>query len=222
MFTNGRPFTSPRSTRRSTASPKASSAPMTSSRSRPRSSAKWLKVPAGTTTKGMSRAEATLATAASEPSPAATPIASDPSAMACSASLRISSPRRSVIVAMPRLAHSRSRSNRRAFPSPDFGFTIRVGLLAGPTGLPFFSTDSGDRVSFPRAYRPSRNAIRSKPARISSCRPDVEITMVTAATNDATPRTPATRPRAPPREIEYHSALGTSAINAGTTMTRSG
>ncbi len=48
LFTNTRPLISARSTLRSPPSTNASRAPTTSSRSTPRSSAKWLRVPAGT------------------------------------------------------------------------------------------------------------------------------------------------------------------------------
>ena len=82
LLTKTRPFTSARSMRRSTAAPKASRAATTSSRSRPRSRAKWLRVPAGTQTRGTSAAIATLATSACEPSPPAMPITSAPRSIA--------------------------------------------------------------------------------------------------------------------------------------------
>ena len=58
------------------ASTNASSAPTTSSRSSPRSSARWFRVPAGTQTYGRSCSIATWATIACEPSPPAIPITS--------------------------------------------------------------------------------------------------------------------------------------------------
>src|SRR4029450_11184327 len=69
LLTNTRSPTRPRSMRRSTAAPKASRAPATSSRSRPRSMARWLRVPAGTHTNPTPLAAATPATRGWEPSP---------------------------------------------------------------------------------------------------------------------------------------------------------
>ena len=88
--------------RRSTPSVKASNAPTTSSRSSPRSSAKWFRVPAGMQTWGTSRRAATVATSACDPSPPAMPMTSAPRAMALSASSRRSSPGRRTIGSMPR------------------------------------------------------------------------------------------------------------------------
>ena len=59
--------------RRWTASPNASSAPIGSLRSSPRSSAKWLRVPAGTQTNGILASIAMSATSARLPSPPAMP-----------------------------------------------------------------------------------------------------------------------------------------------------
>ena len=59
-----RPFTSATSIRRSTPSVNASSDPIRSPRSMPRSSAKWLRVPAGTQTKGSPCGTAAVATTA--------------------------------------------------------------------------------------------------------------------------------------------------------------
>ena len=68
--------------RGSTPSVNASSAPRTSSRSRPRSSAKWFRVPAGMQTWATSRRAATVATSACEPSPPAIPMTCAPRATA--------------------------------------------------------------------------------------------------------------------------------------------
>jgi hypothetical protein len=86
------PLTAARSIRRSTPSANASTAPTTSLRSSPRSSAKWCRVPAGTHMYGTLCRAAAEATSAWEPSPPATPIASAPRAMASSASWSRSSP----------------------------------------------------------------------------------------------------------------------------------
>lgn len=118
LLTNTRFSTTPRSTRRSTASPKASSAAAGSSRSSPRSRAKWVRVPAGTQTKGSPCRRATSATTAWQPSPPATPSTSAPSATACSASSRRSSSR------PPGWPSTRARSPSRdevAAPLPDKG-----------------------------------------------------------------------------------------------------
>ena len=92
MFTKTRPLTSARSMVTSTPSRNAAREPGTSSRSMPRSSAKWFRVPAGTTTKGIPCRLATEATRACDPSPPAIPIRSAPPAIASSASSSRSSP----------------------------------------------------------------------------------------------------------------------------------
>ena len=88
--------------RRSTASSKASSAPTTSSRSSPRSRAKWFRVPAGMHTRGTSARMATDATNACEPSPPAMPMTSAPRSIAAWASSSRSSPGWSTTGSMPR------------------------------------------------------------------------------------------------------------------------
>ena len=82
MFTKTRPLISARSTRRSPPFTSASSAPTTSSRSTPRSSAKWFLVPAGMQANGRSCWAAMLATSAWVPSPPAAARASAPRATA--------------------------------------------------------------------------------------------------------------------------------------------
>src|SRR5215210_51592 len=70
---NRRPLMRPTSTRRSSwLAWTASSARSGRVRSSPRSRAKWLSVPVGTTTRGKSHSTATPATAATDPSPPAT------------------------------------------------------------------------------------------------------------------------------------------------------
>ena len=75
-----------------TPSTNASSAPTTSSRSTPRSSAKWLRVPAGTHAYGSPSSAATLATTACEPSPPAIARPSAPRSTAPRTSTSRSSP----------------------------------------------------------------------------------------------------------------------------------
>ena len=82
LFTNTRPPTVARSMVRSYPSVNASSEPTTSSRSTPRSRARWLRVPAGMHTNGTPCSPAMPATSACEPSPPAIPTASTPDATA--------------------------------------------------------------------------------------------------------------------------------------------
>src|SRR6266516_4617965 len=104
LLRKSRPFARPTSTLCSFVLSKAASAANGSSRSRPRSLAKWLRVPNGTTTKGRSRSIAIWATGAREPSPPATPSGPSGAVRAISAGSS-SGPRRCVELTREELAH---------------------------------------------------------------------------------------------------------------------
>lgn len=128
---NSRPFTSATSTGRSTPLVNASSAPTTSCRSTPTSSAKWLRVPAGMQTNGSCRAAACAATIASDPSPPATPSASAPFCTAASASPARFCPWARTTASIPS-ARARSASLvRAAAPPPDLGLMNSTGRRGG-------------------------------------------------------------------------------------------
>jgi hypothetical protein len=134
VLRNVRPFTSAMSIWRSTPSVNASSAPVTSRRSTPTSSAKWLRVPAGTHTKGIPYATAVATMIASDPSPPAIPSASAPPAAASRTSAARSWPGESTTTSIP---CSRARSAtpaRAALPPPDLGLTNNTGRRGGPAG----------------------------------------------------------------------------------------
>src|SRR4029079_13427530 len=144
VLTNTRPCTVARSMVRSAASPNASRAPTTSSRSSPRSSAKWFLVPAGMTTSGMPWRRAPPAPSAWEPPPPAIPITSVPRATASSASCTRSSPLFRTMASIPRRAHSSATWNLVALPPPETGFMISVACAAAGTGEP---SDAGSGAS---------------------------------------------------------------------------
>ena len=127
-----------RSTRRSPPSTNASRAPTTSSRSTPRSSAKWLRVPAGTHAYGSPNSAATAATIACEPSPPAIASPSAPRSTASRTSTSRSSPAFSSIGSMPRFA--RLLSERETLRLPPAGARIeeqhRIGAEPGHSADP--------------------------------------------------------------------------------------
>src|SRR5829696_6534290 len=116
----------PTSIRRS-GPPNASRAATGSFRSRPRSPAKWFRVPDGTHTNGTSPSTATLAASPSDPSPPATPTALAPAATAARASSTRSSPASSTCTRIPRARAASTSPTRPAFPSPERGFTTSQG-----------------------------------------------------------------------------------------------
>ena len=146
MLTNTRPLTSPRSTRRSPPSTNASRAPTTSSRSTPRSSAKWLRVPAGTHAYGSPNSAATAATIACEPSPPAIASPSAPRSTAPRTSASRSSPAFSSIGSIPRSRASLASAKRSAFPPPERGLKNSTGRRgAGAPGRSTWTVESGTR-----------------------------------------------------------------------------
>ncbi len=214
LFTKTRPFTRARSTRRSWAFANTSSAPTTSSRSTPRSSAKWLRVPAGTHTNGTSCSDATPATRACEPSPPAIPSTSAPRAIASRASSARSSPRSSITVSMP-CACASATNWGLALPPPDQRLRIRTGRLAGPTGAPRAPSSSMVDGSLRNAVRANHAKARTRTRTATSppmlwLRSNVANAVATAATatTDATSRT------APRRVTTYHAAVIAATVSA--------
>ena len=157
----------PRSIRSSTPSPSASRHRDGSSRSSPRSRAKWLRVPAEMTSNGMSCSAAIPATSAWVPSPPATPSRSAPSAMAWRASAptsMISGPSSRATVA-PRASALSLSPNRVTFPPPERGFMIRYGRLGGGASCSRIRSGAGSR---PSAARPTATATASSPIATST------------------------------------------------------
>ena len=142
----------------STPSVSASSEVDGSSRSRPRSSAKWLRVPAAMTMNGMSCWAATPATSAWVPSPPATPSRSAPLATARLRKLdNVDGARplqqRHFRPQMPRaLAGS---ANLGTFPPPDRGFMITNGRAGGGVSYSVIPAGGAARAS---AARPAATA----------------------------------------------------------------
>ena len=105
---------------RSPPSTNASSAPTTSSRSTPRSSAKWLRVPAGMHAYGSPRSAAIAATIACEPSPPAIASASAPRSTALADErLEVLAAGSSSIGSIPRARASSASVKRSALPPPE-------------------------------------------------------------------------------------------------------
>src|ERR687894_606456 len=137
----GRPFILPTSTRRSWwPASNASRARSGRKRSSPRSRAKWLSVPVGTTARGKLRSTATPATAATDPSPPATASDSAPSSAASTAACLASSPGSSTRTRIPRSRAALVRLPSRAAALPAAGLRIRLAeeLLALATGGSIF------------------------------------------------------------------------------------
>ena len=108
--------------------------PTGSSRSIPKSRARWLRVPAGTQTNASPCSAATSATTAWDPSPPAIPKASAPPEAACSARALRSSPSWNTTASRPRRRASSTSCRLTTFPSPDFGFMITTPCVADGTG----------------------------------------------------------------------------------------
>ena len=164
----------PRSIRCSTPSVRASRQVAGSSRSSPRSIAKWLRVPALITRNGRSCSAAIPATSACVPSPPATPSRSAPSATACWASAATSTipgPSSSATVAPSASAFSFS-PNFATFPPPDLGFMITNARLGGWTsrvGMPVTSADGASaRRAAPTAS--TMSAIDTSATQMRLCR----------------------------------------------------
>ena len=134
MSRNGTPSTSPMSIERSRPAVKASRAPTTSWRSTPRSRAKWLRVPAGTQTKGRPCADATAATTAIEPSPPATPSASAPRSTASVTKAARSWPGWRMTGSIPSSRARRSSDSRVAVPPPERGLMNSTAWSGRATG----------------------------------------------------------------------------------------
>src|SRR4051794_5553628 len=101
----------------------------------PRSSAKWLRVPAEMHTNGRSCAIAIDATSACDPSPPAMPRQSAPLAIASYARSARSRPWSRKTVSTPRSSAIFARSNFSTLPPPDHGLHNSTGLL----GLTLFT-----------------------------------------------------------------------------------
>src|SRR5918997_3356104 len=136
-----RPLITPTSTRRSSRpGVNALRARSGRTRSNPRSRAKWLSVPVGTTTRGNSCSTATPATAVTEPSPPATPSVPAPSSAASRAASFASSPDSSTRTRIPRSRAAPVSLPRNAAPLPAAGLRIRCAEepLASTTGGDLF------------------------------------------------------------------------------------
>src|SRR5215217_720861 len=134
-----RPLIRPTSTRRSLwLDAKASRAARGRARSNPRSRAKWLSVPVGTTTRGKSRSTTTPATAATVPSPPATASDPEPSSAASRAACPASSPGSSTRTPIERSRAAPVRLSARAAALPAAGLIIRqqeVTLASATSGV---------------------------------------------------------------------------------------
>ena len=153
---------------RSPPSTNASRAPTTSSRSTPRSSAKWLRVPAGMHAYGRPRSAAIAATTACEPSPPAIASASAPRSTAPRTSVARSSPGLSSIGSIPRRLASSARWKRSALPPPDFGLKKSTGCCgSGARGQVDVHGERGARggQGHRRPTTTSRSAPGSRPWR---------------------------------------------------------
>ena len=189
------------------------------SRSSPRSSAKWLRVPAERTMNGTSCSAATPATSACVPSPPATPSRSAPPATAVRASSATSTPgASSSATSAPSSRALRTRSNLPTLPPPDFGFMIRNGWRGG--GVEYSvgawsatsSSNAAREAAADAAHRAaSTTTTQSRPARTKP---------TSMRTGAATRSTPA-RTRATPRWVRNHQAPTRTAATAATaTSTR--
>ena len=204
---------------RSTAASNASSAPTTSSRSIPRSRARWFLVPAGITTMGMPRSAAMLATSACDPSPPAMPMTSAPRSIASRARSSMSSPGWSTTGSMPRVRHSSARWNFSAFPPPDFRFMISTPCSAAGTGVPVVALLLSVRTSRESAYRASATATTRRASRHTTDHTaDSETTIAATNATAATPNATATMRAVPARVSAYHTAstMTTSSANTAT------
>lgn len=163
---------SPRSTRAGSPSHDALKARTGSRMSRPRSRAKWLRVPAGTTTNGRSASAATAATAATVPSPPATPRTCAPS---WRASLASDAASWSALINLTRAPIPSARSARRkrvAMPPPDRALTtttlrIPAASMTAITTPPSLSRPAAEQSSGWLAagrHRPPRRRWRPRAA----------------------------------------------------------
>ena len=144
LFTNTRPFTVARSIMRSTA-PRRHRGRRRRHRGRGRG-----RVRSGCASpRARPRADPVTARHGGdqrlEPSPPAMPITSAPPAIASSASWSMLLPDPSTTASMLRARHSPARSNRTAFPPPDFGFISSTGCVAAGAGLPGWAQPEPDR-----------------------------------------------------------------------------
>ena len=191
--------------RSSTPSVRASRQVEGSSRSSPRSRAKWFRVPAEMTIIGMSRLAAMPATRAWVPSPPATPSRSAPMSTACLASAATSmipGPSRRETSAPSAVALSLS-PNFATFPPPDLGFMITNGCAGG--GAACSRGLSGERP--PRsAARPAATATaaRTTLSATSHSRPATAYTTIT--TTGAATSTASASQRTRPRWARNHHA----------------
>ena len=171
---------------------KASRHPTRSDGSRPRSSAKWFRVPAGMHTYGSSWRIATSATSAWEPSPPAMPITRAVSA-ASSASARRSWPACSSIALIPRARASSVRFARPARPSPERGLTSSTAPAVRGR-LPGGRDEASGRVARRAAAPYTSRATASTPAsraprsRMAASPPAMAATSATRATVRLGPR----------------------------------
>ena len=170
-----------------------------------------------------SRAAATDATIAWEPSPPAIPITSAPRSIASSASSRRSSPGARTTGSMPRSMHAPTSPKRSAFPPPERGLINRTGRRAGATGAPAVGSALSVRTSRPRAQRPSAAATTSSAtpttARTKLVRSPSTAT-ITIPIKAATLRAAPTDRRHPARVNAYHIAKTASASNGALARSR--
>ena len=187
---------------------------MRSSRSTPRSSAKWFRVPAGMHTNGTPCSEATPATSAWEPSPPAMPITSAPPAIASRASCSRSSPRSSMTVSIPR-AWASAVNSASAFPPPDHRLRISTGRVDASTAVPRADSSCTVAGSLRRAARVSAAETRtSTTAMTIPPSPWFRSNVATATTRAATATRVATRRTTPRRVTTYHAATSATANSA--------
>jgi hypothetical protein len=179
----------PRSIRCSTPSVSASRQAAGFSRSSPRSSAKWLRVPALITRNGRACSAAIPATSAWVPSPPATPSRSAPPATACRASAATSTvpgPSSSATSAPSASALSFS-PNLATFPPPDRGFMIKNARCGGGTSLPgllgFPAAGASARRPAPAAS--TINATATSATHSRPCRAKITSTVTGARTTTA-------------------------------------
>ena len=202
-MTKGRPAINPRSTRNSTPSVSASRHREGSSRSRPRSRAKWLRVPAEITSNGTSCSAATAATSAWVPSPPATPNRSAPPATAWRANAPTSTgpgPSNSTTCA-PRASALSLSPNRPTFPPPDRGFMIRYGLLGGGASC---SRIRSGATSPANAARPTTTAKISSPTATTTTHNSPRLVYSTSTTSGAATATPTASQRTRPLWVNAH------------------
>ena len=191
--------------RRSTPSVSPSRQLAGSSRSSPRSRAKWLRVPAEMTIIGMSRAAAIPATSAWVPSPPATPSRSAPRSAACRASAATSTnpgPSSRATSAPSAVALSLS-PNFPTLPPPDLGFMITNGCRCRAAAYSGGPADAGPLLS---AARPAAAAAAASTNASTTSHTSPATTYTTMMNTGAATRTTHASQRTMPRLARNHQA----------------